>query len=59
MKTSHRQIHLELAALRRGEKAPARAYRVTLDAHGRPVRRELSPEVFRRKQATAAARMRA
>ncbi len=50
MKTSHRQIHLELAALRRDEKATARAYRVTLDAHGQSVRR---------KQATAEASMRA
>ncbi len=51
MKKSHQQIHRELAALRHGEKAPARVYEVTLDGKGRPVRRELSPEAFRREQA--------
>ena len=51
MKTTYRQIHRELAALRRGETAPARIYRVTLDAQGRPVKRALSPEAFRREQA--------
>lgn len=49
MKAVHRQIHHELAALRRGEEAPARVYRITLDAHGRPVRHELSLETFRRR----------
>jgi DNA-binding transcriptional regulator YiaG len=53
MKASFRKIHRELATLRRGEKAPARVYRVTLDASGRPVRKELAPEVFRREQAAA------
>lgn len=51
MKTTYSQIHRELAALRRGEQTPARAYRVTVDAKGQAKRRELSPEVFRRQQA--------
>ena len=53
MKKTYQQIHRELDALRRGEQAPARVYRVTLDAHGRPVRKELAPEAFRREQADA------
>ena len=53
MKTTYQQIHRELAALKRGEQSPGRVYRVTLDAKGRPVRRELSPEAFRREQAAA------
>ncbi|HEY9173721.1 MAG TPA: helix-turn-helix domain-containing protein [Verrucomicrobiae bacterium] len=53
MKRTYTQIHRELAALRRGEQAPARVYRVTLDEKGRPQRRELSPETFRRQQAVA------
>ena len=53
MKTTYRKIHQEIAALRRGEQAPARVRRVTLDAKGRPVRHVLSPEAFRREQAAA------
>jgi|GEM_PF-2298938 len=53
MNAAYRKIHRELAAIRRGEKAPARVYRVSLDAHGRPVRKELAPETFRREQADA------
>ena len=43
----------KLAALRRGEQAPARVYRVTVDAQGQPVKRALSPEAFRRAQVAA------
>jgi putative transcriptional regulator len=51
MKTTYQKIHHELAARRRGETAPARVYRVTLNSQGRAVRRELSSEAFRREQA--------
>ena len=53
MKPAFRQIHREIAAVGRGDKAPARAYHVTLDARGRAVRKELPPETFRREQAAA------
>jgi len=53
MKAAFRKIHRELAAIRRGGKPPARVYRVTLDASGRPVRKELAPESFRRERAAA------
>ena len=53
MKTTYRQIHREISAVRRGQKAPARVYRVTLDAKGRALKRELAPETFRREQAAA------
>ena len=53
MKSTYQQIHRELDTLRRGEQAPARVYRVTLDASGRPVRKALAPEAFRREQADA------
>jgi HTH-type transcriptional regulator/antitoxin HigA len=48
MKTTTAQIHRELAALRRGEQAPARVYRVTLDGEGRAVKRSLAPGAFQR-----------
>ena len=44
MKTKYQKIHREIAALQRGEKAPARVFRVTLNAKGRALRRDLSPE---------------
>lgn len=50
---AYRQIHRELAAFRRGEKAPARVFHFTLDASGRPVRKEVAPEAFRREQTAA------
>ena len=53
MKTTYQKIHREIAAVQRGEKAPARVFRVTLDAKGRPMRRDLSPEAHRREQAAA------
>ena len=53
MKPAFRQIHREIAAVGRGDKAPARAYHVTLDATGRAVRKELPTEAFRREQAAA------
>lgn len=53
MKTKYEKIHREIAALQRGEKAPARVFRVTLNAKGQPKRRELSPEAHRREQAAA------
>ena len=53
MKTTYQQIHREITAVRRGDKAPARAYRVTLDAKGRVARKELPPAPFRREQAAA------
>ena len=52
MKTTHRQIHREIAAVQRGEQAPARVYHVSLDAKGRVTRKELPTEAFRREQAT-------
>jgi putative transcriptional regulator len=52
MKASHKQIHREIASVRRGETAPARVYHLTLDARGRAVRKELPPESFRREQAS-------
>ena len=51
MKTTYQQIHREIAAVRRGDKAPARAYRVMLDAKGRAVRKGVPAETFRREQA--------
>ncbi len=51
MKKAYAQIHREIAALRRGDEAPSRVYQVTLDSRGRPVKRNLSPEKFRRQQA--------
>ena len=51
MKTKYQKIHREIAALQRGEKAPARVFRVTLDAKGRALRRDLSPEAHRREAA--------
>lgn len=53
MKTTYRKIHREIAAIQRGEKAPARVYNLTLDAKGRPAKRDVSPERFRRQQAAA------
>ena len=53
MKTTYQQIHREIASVRRGEKAPARVYRVTLDAGGRAVKKELAPETYRGEQAAA------
>jgi putative transcriptional regulator len=51
MKSTCAQIHRELTALRRGEQAPARVYRVTLEAQGQPVKRALVPATFQRAQA--------
>ncbi len=56
MKPALSKIHREIAAVRRGDKAPARAYHVTLDARGRAVRKELATEAFRRAQAAAGQR---
>ncbi len=52
MKKTYQHIHREIAALRRGEEKPARVYQVTLDRHGRPVKRNLAPEKFQRAQAS-------
>lgn len=53
MKTTYQKIHREIAAIQRGEKAPARVFRVTPNAKGRPMRRELSPEAYRSEQAAS------
>ena len=53
MKTIYQQIHREIAAAHRGEKAPASVYRLTLDGKGRAVKKELPAETFRREQAAA------
>lgn len=53
MKRTYSQIQREIAELRRGDKAPARVYAVTLDRQGRAVKRALAPEKFRREQAAA------
>src|SRR6266498_5844873 len=53
MKTTYQRIHREIAALQRGDKAPARVFRVTVDAKGRPLKRGLSPQAYRREQAKA------
>ena len=53
MKATYQKIHQEIAAIQRGQQAPARVFRVTLGANGRPVRRNLSPEAHRREQAAA------